>query len=121
SLAYPYSSRNDTTDALLAPYFRTLRSTAFGVVNVNETSDAYYKWDDTPVVYAVEIDDQTNVSLESVKYGIDYPIQNGYVLVLYGHAITPTVTGDYQTSTSRLNEILSYTYQNNGAFYLMKD
>jgi hypothetical protein len=80
-------------------------------VFVNATPAVYYKWDDTPLVYGVEIDDNTGVSLESIKSGIDYAIQNEYVLVLYGHTITPTVTGDYQTSTSKLEEILNYTYQ----------
>ena len=89
-------------------------------MNVNE-SDAYYTWDNAQVVYAVEIDDQSNVSLESIQYGIDYAIQNGYVLVLYGHAITPTVTGPYQTSTERLDSILDYTSSNGGVFYCMED
>ncbi|KKG12208.1 hypothetical protein EO92_05800 [Methanosarcina sp. 2.H.A.1B.4] len=120
SFAYPYSERNEITDALLAPYFRTLRSTNFGTVNVNESA-AYYKWDDTQVLYAVEIDDNSGASLESIKYGIDYAMDNGYVLVLYGHAITPTVTGDYQTSTARLDAILNYTYQKGGVFYHMED
>ncbi|AKB78169.1 cell surface protein [Methanosarcina horonobensis HB-1 = JCM 15518] len=120
SFIYPYSARNETTDALLAPYFRTLRSTNFKTVNVNESA-AYYTWNDTQVLYAVEIDDQSNVSLESIQYGIDYAIENGYVLVLYGHAITSNVTGEYQTSTSRLESILNYTNQKNGTFYLMGD
>ena len=120
SFAYPYAERNDATDALLAPYFRTLRSTAFGIVDVN-TSEAYYKWDNSTLVYAVEIDDQSNISLESIQYGIDYAIQNGYVLVLYGHTITPTVTGDYQTSTSKLESILNYNSQKGGKFYHMGD
>jgi len=118
SFTYPYGSRNETTDALLAPYFKTIRTTAFGTDNINQTG-AYYKWDDTQVLYAVEIDDQSGVSLESIQYGIDYAIQNGYVLVLYGHKITPTVDGEYQTSTSRLESILNYTYQKGGKFYLM--
>ncbi|AKB78750.1 cell surface protein [Methanosarcina horonobensis HB-1 = JCM 15518] len=118
SFAYPYSLRNETTDALLAPYFQTLRATAFETVNVNESA-AYYKWNDTQLVYAVEIDDQTGITLESIQYGIDYAIANEYVLVLYGHAITSNVTGPYQTSTSRLESILNYTNQKNGTFYLM--
>ena len=120
SLAYPYTTRNETTDALLAPYFKTLRAMSYNIVNVNE-SNAYYKWDDARVVYAVEIDDQSNVNLESIQYGIDEAMKYGYVLVLYGHAITQTVTGDYQTSTSRLDSILSYTSQKGGKFYLMSD
>jgi PGF-pre-PGF domain-containing protein len=120
SFAYPYGSQNDITDALLAPYFRTLRTTNFGTVNVNESA-AYYKWDNARLVYAVEIDDQSNVSLESIQYGIDEAIKYGYVLVLYGHSITPTITGDYQTSTSRLDSILNYTYQKGGKFYHMGD
>ena len=120
SLAYPYTTRNETTDALLAPYFKTLRAMSYNIVNVNE-SNAYYTWDDARVVYAVEIDDQSNISLESIQYGIDYAIQNGYVLVLYGHAITPTVTGPYQTSTERLDSILDYTSSNGGVFYCMED
>ena len=118
SFAYPYGSRNETTDALLAPNFKTIRTTAFGTDNINQTG-AYYKWDDTQVLYAVEIDDQSGVTLESIQYGIDYAINNGYVLVLYGHKITPTVDGKYQTSTSRLESILNYNYQKGGKFYLM--
>ena len=120
SLAYPFTTRNETTDALLAPYFRTLRAMSYNIVNVNE-SNAYYKWDDARVVDAVEIDDQSNISLESIKYGIDYAMDNGYVLVLYGHKITPTVTGEYQTSTVRLDSILNYTKEQGGVFYRMED
>ncbi|AKB78748.1 cell surface protein [Methanosarcina horonobensis HB-1 = JCM 15518] len=119
SFAYPYSSRSETTDSLLAPYFRTLRSTNFETVNVN-ASNAYYKWDDARVVYGVEIDDRSNVSLESIQYGIDYAIDNDYVLILYGHAINSSDSpGEYQTSVSRLESILNYTNQKNGTFYLM--
>ena len=39
--------------------------------------------------------------------------------MLYGHTIIPTVTGSYQTSTSRLDAILNYTYQKGGVFYTM--
>ena len=120
SFAYPYGSQNDTTDALLAPYFRTLRATNFGTANVNESA-AYYKWDNARLVYAVEIDDQSNVSLESIQYGIDDAIKYGYVLVLYGHTITQNVTGQYQTSTSKLESILNYTSQKGGKFYHMGD
>ncbi|KKH93912.1 hypothetical protein EO95_03345, partial [Methanosarcina sp. 1.H.T.1A.1] len=120
SFAYPYGSQNDTTDALLAPYFRTLRATNFGTVNVNESA-AYYKWDNARLVYGVEIDDLSGASLESIQYGIDDAIKYGYVLVLYGHTITPNVPGPYQTSTSKLESILNYTSQKGGKFYHMGD
>ncbi len=121
TFAYPYSHRNDTTDATISPYFRTLRTGAPIIINgnVNETPLAYYKWDDAQILYGVEIDDQSGVSLESIKYGIDHAIDNGYVLVLYGHTITENVTVDYQTSTARLDEILNYTCQKGGVFYTM--
>lgn len=124
TLAYPYSSRNAATDAIVAPYFRTLRTRTPTVVNgnINETTLAYYKWDDTQLLYGVEIDDQSSgSSLESIENGIDYAIKTGSVLVLYGHAITPTATGPYQTSTSKLDSILNYTSQNGGVFYHMGD
>ena len=84
-------------------------------------SAAYYKWDNTQVLYAVEIDDQSNATLESIKYGIDEAIKNGYVLLLYGHTITSTVTEEYQTSTERLDAILNYTCQKGGKFYNLED
>jgi PGF-pre-PGF domain-containing protein len=121
SFAYPYSERDNNTDALLAPYFRTLRSTEFDVMDglgVNE-SEAYYKWDDTQVLYGVEIDDNSNASLETIESGIDYAMANEYVLVLYGHAITSGTPEDYQTSTSKLESILNYTSRKGGKFYLM--
>ncbi|MDW5549982.1 PGF-pre-PGF domain-containing protein [Methanosarcina sp.] len=122
TLAYPYSSRNAVSDAAVAPYFRTLRTRTPTITNgnINETALAYYNWDDTQLLYGVEIDDQSiGASLPSIKYGIDRAIKTGSVLVLFGHAITPNVTGPYQTSTSRLDSILNYTYQNGGTFYLM--
>jgi PGF-pre-PGF domain-containing protein len=132
TFVYPYGSNDATTDALLAPYFRTIRSTNFNVMDdpsvsyvgepVNESSAAYYTWNDTQVLYGVEIDDQSGVSLESILSGIDYAKANGYVLVLYGHKITSNATEDtsvYQTSTSRLESILSHTSQIGGKFYLM--
>jgi hypothetical protein len=86
SFIYPYSSRDATTDAIVSPYFRTLRTIVPDVINgnVNQTPKAYYNWDDTKLLYGVEIDDQTNVSLESIENGIDYAIKTGSVLVLYG-------------------------------------
>ncbi len=124
TFAYPYSSRNATTDAALAPYFRTLRTRAPQVVNgnVNETTLAYYNWDDAQLLYGIEIDDQSGgCSLQSIENGIDYAIKTGSVLVLYGHVITPNVTGPYQTSTFRLDSILNYTSHNGGVFYHMGD
>jgi PGF-pre-PGF domain-containing protein len=124
TLAYPYSSRNAATDAAVAQYFRTLRTRTPTILNgnVNETTLAYYNWDDTQLLYGVEIDDQSiGASLPSIEHGIDYAIKTGSVLVLFGHAITPNVTGPYQTSTSRLDSILSYTRQNGGVFYHMGD
>ena len=103
TFVYPYSSRDDTTDAVLTPYFRTLRTDVPQVINgnVNETTKAYYNWNDAPLLYGVEIDDQSGVSLQSIENGIDYAIKTGSVLVLYGHQITSKVTEPYETSTSK--------------------
>lgn len=122
TLAYPYSDRNPTTDALISPYFRTLRTRTPDLINdnVNETKLAYYNWDDAQLLYGVEIDDESGASLESIENGIDHAIKTGSVLILYGHAITPNVNKvKYLTSESRLEEILKYTYEHGGAFYLM--
>jgi PGF-pre-PGF domain-containing protein len=123
TLAYPYSARNTATDAAIAPYFRTLRTRAPNLVNgnVNETTLAYYNWDDSQLLYGVEIDDWSGASLQSIEDGIDYAIKTGSVLVIYGHQITPEVTISYETSTSRLESILRYTSQNGGVFYHMRD
>jgi len=121
TLAYPYSDRNPTTDAIVAPYFRTLRTGVPDVKNdnVNQTPLAYYDWDDDQLLYGVEIDDHTDTNLQSIQYGIDRAIEDGTVLVLYGHTITENVTGKYQTSTARLDAILNYTSSNGGVFYRM--
>ncbi|WP_410509920.1 PGF-pre-PGF domain-containing protein [Methanosarcina hadiensis] len=122
TLTYPFSDRHPASDAILAPYFRTLRT---GIPNygqsINQTPLAYYDWDGSRLLYGVEIDESRGVSLESIEYGIDYAIATGNVLVLYGHTITPNVTAEYQTSTARLEAILNYTYQHGGAFYNMGD
>ncbi|MGB9928933.1 MAG: PGF-pre-PGF domain-containing protein [Methanosarcina sp.] len=123
SLSYSYSSRNPDTDAAAAPYFRTLRTRAPTLVNgnVNETALAYYSWDDARLLYGIEIDDNSGASLESIENGIDYAIKTGKVLVLYGHTVTPNVSGNYQTSTARLDSILKYTRENGGEFYHLGD
>ena len=123
TLAYPYSSRNAATDAILTPYFRTLRTVVPRIVNgnVNETTLAYYKWDNAQLLYGIEIDDSSSANLPSIEYGIDKAIKTGTVLVLYGHLITTNVTGQYETSTSRLDSILNYTSRNGGVFYHMGD
>ncbi|KKH92052.1 hypothetical protein EO95_13230, partial [Methanosarcina sp. 1.H.T.1A.1] len=123
TLAYPFSHRTPTTDRILAPYFRTLRTGVPDVVNdnVNETLLAYYDWDNARLLYGVEIDNSANVSLQSIEYGIDHAITTGSVLVLYGHAITPTGDERYQTSESRLESILDYTSRKGGVFYHMGD
>lgn len=123
TLAYPYSSRNAATDAILTPYFRTLRTVVPRIINgnVNETTLAYYKWDNAQLLYGIEIDDTSSATLPSIEYGIDKAIKTGTVLVLYGHSITTNVTGQYETSTSRLDSILNYTSRNGGVFYHMGD
>ena len=123
TFVYPYSARNVNTDAILAPYFRTLRTRAPDIINgnVNETPLAYYKWNNAQLLYGVEIDDMSGASLQSIEYGIDHAIKTGTVLVLYGHYITPNVTIPYETSTSRLDSILNYTKQNGGVFYRLGD
>ncbi len=83
---------------------------------------AYYNWDDAQLLYGVEIDDQSGgVTLQSIESGIDRAKETGTVLVLYGHFITPSVSGRYMTSTSRLEAILDYTNRNGGVFYHMGD
>ena len=127
TFVYPFGSNDATTDALLAPYFRTLRSSDFDTMPdegnpgqpLNDTPAVYYMWDNTQVVYGVEIDDKTNVSLDSILPGIDYAMEHEYVLVLYGHTITSDTPAEYETSTSKLESILNYTYQKGGKFYLM--
>ncbi len=111
------------SDAILTPYFRTLRTRAPDLVNgnVNETTLAYYKWDNAQLLYGIEIDDWSGASLQSIEHGIDHAIETGTVLVLYGHQITPNVTISYETSTSRLESILDYTKRNGGVFYHMGD
>jgi PGF-pre-PGF domain-containing protein len=123
TFVYPYSDRNAATDAAVAPYFRTLRTRTPDVINgnVNETTKAYYKWDNAQLLYGIEIDDRSGVSLQSIECGIDRALETGTVLVLYGHQITPNVTISYETSTSRLESILNYTMDNGGVFYHMGD
>jgi hypothetical protein len=123
TFVYPYSSRDANTDAILAPYFPTLRTNVPYLINgnVNETPLAYYTWNDAQLLYGIEMDDQSSASLQSIKYGIDHAIKTGTVLVLYGHLITQNVTGPYQTSTSRLDSILNFTSQDGGVFYHMRD
>jgi PGF-pre-PGF domain-containing protein len=125
TLSYPYSSRDDDTDEIVSPFFRTLRTRATvpDSRNVNETDLAYYEWgSNKKLLRGVEIDNRNNLTTESIEYGIKRAIDDGTVLVLYGHAIAP-IPGDeeYTTSTARLEAILNYTKSNGGKFYHMGD
>jgi peptidoglycan/xylan/chitin deacetylase (PgdA/CDA1 family) len=119
SFAYPDSHSNDTTDAALKLYFRTLRTATWGSP-INSTI-AYYNWDNVQTLSGIEIDESANYSINDIKSGMDKANNDGTVLILYGHQIVDNVSGIYQTSSGRLASIMQYANDHNMTYYHMKD
>ncbi len=124
SFAYPYSDNNNVTDAALKPYFRTIRTATWPDINVANSinsSNAYYSWDNSQIVYGVEIDDQSGYTLANLQNAMDKAANDGTVLILYGHQIIGTVDGPYETSQTKLQSIMTYVNSHNMSFYRMGD
>ncbi len=116
--AYPFGSDDpDARDALEA-YFLHMR-------------DTYYDWDNTiyyeygsntPYIAGIGIDDTTyGNSLDDIYDGIDKAKADDTILIFYGHEPVSGNPGQYQTSYTRLNSILTYVAGKNMKTYTIAE
>ncbi|MCC6289897.1 MAG: polysaccharide deacetylase family protein [Chitinophagaceae bacterium] len=121
--AYPYGSRDESTDELLLKYFQVLRGTTYSD-NVDEVKNlgCYYKFNQVRVVDGLGIDDIYKNPLSYIKSVLRYAKENNKIVILYAHQPVPLAGVDqYQTSYSTIEEICKYVVQNKMKFYSMQD
>mgnify|MGYP000853969894 CR=1 FL=1 len=123
NFAYPFGSRNSTTDSLLLNYFISLRGTTYSnkVTDVKNLN-CYYGFDRNRVVYGLGIDTIYNNSLSYIKSVLQYAKENRKIVILYAHKPVPVAApGEYQTGYATLQEICRYVKSNGMRFYNMRD
>lgn len=122
SFAYPFGSRNSTTDVELLKYFIRLRATAYtsNTTRIVDLNKAYYKWQNESLIRGVGIDTEYGNTVDEVIQGMERAQQSNEVIILYGH--TPTYDSpDYGTPVEKLVSILEAAQTMNLVFYRVSD
>ena len=119
SFAYPYGSRNSTTDNLLQNDFQILRGTTYN--NSNPYSQNCY-YNDSRLVFGLGLDN--NYSHFNITYFIsllEYAKNNHKIVIFYAHKPVPSFQNNYETEYQTLIEICNYIKNNNMKFYKMSE
>lgn len=119
SFAYPYGSRNSTTDDLLLNDFQILRGTTYN--NSNPSLQNCY-FNNSRVVFGLGLDN--NYSHYSIPYFIsllDYARNNNKIVIFYAHKPVPTFQNKYETEYKTLIEICNFIKKNDMKFYKMSE
>jgi peptidoglycan/xylan/chitin deacetylase (PgdA/CDA1 family) len=119
SFAYPFGSRNTTTDNLLLNQFQIVRGTTYG--NSNPASQNCY-YNNNRLVFALGLD--KNYSHFSIPYFLsllEYAKNNHKIVIFYAHKPVKTFQNDYETEFQTLIEICNYVKNNNMKFYKMSE
>jgi peptidoglycan/xylan/chitin deacetylase (PgdA/CDA1 family) len=119
SFAYPYGSRNPTTDNLLLNEFQIIRGTTYG--NLDPASQNCY-YNNSRLVYGLGIDN--NYPHFSISYFLsllEYAKNNNKIVIFYSHKPVLNIKNDYETEYRTLIEICNYVKTNNMKFYKMSE
>ena len=123
NFAYPFGSRNASTDSLLLKYFHIVRGTTYSskVTDVKDLK-CYYSFDQNRVVYGLGIDEIYNNPVSYIQSVLRYAKENNKIVILYAHTpVSVATAGQYQTSYSTVQEICKYVKENGMRFYNMRD
>lgn len=115
SFAYPYGSRDSTTDKLLLNEFKIIRGTTYG--NSNPASQSCY-YNKSRLVFGLGID--KNYSHFSIPYFLsllEYAKNNNKIVIFYAHKPVSTFKNNYETEHQTLIDICNYVKTNNMKFY----
>ena len=115
SFAYPFGSRNATTDNLLLNEFQIVRGTTYGN-GAASSQNCFYK--NSRVVFGLGID--KNYSHFSMPYFIsllEYAKKNNKIVIFYAHKPVLTVQNNYETDYQTLIDICTYVINNDMKFY----
>ena len=119
SFAYPYGSRNATSDNLLLNEFQIIRGTTYG--NTNPASQNCY-YNNNRLVFGLGIDN--NYSHFSIPYFLsllEYAKNNNKIIIFYAHKPVPSFQNNYETEYQTLIEICNYVKNANMKFYKMSE
>jgi hypothetical protein len=119
SFAYPYGSRNSSTDNLLLNEFQIIRGTTYGKANP-ASQNCYYS--SNRLVFGLGID--KNYSHFSIAYFLsllEYAKNNNKIVVFYAHKPVPSFQNNYETEYQTLIEICNYVKNNNMKFYKISE
>ncbi len=119
SFAYPYGSRNATTDNILLNEFQIIRGTTYG--NSNPASQNCY-YNNNRLVLGLGID--KNYSHFSIPYFLsllEYAKNNNKIVIFYAHKPVPSFQNNYETEYQTLTEICNYVKNANMKFYKMSE
>lgn len=114
SFAYPYGAQSKQLDNRLGTYFNLLRGTTY------ERAEPKYQscfYTGKRVVYGLGIDDNYGNDINYLKNLMKFAKDHNKIVVLYGHRPVQQVTGKYQTSFSKLNDICAFAKDNDLIFY----
>lgn len=118
SFAYPYGAQSKQLDTKLLNYFSILRGTTYDRIEP-KYQDCFYTGN--KVIYGLGIDDNYGNDINYLKLLLKYAKDNNKIVVLYGHKPVNQVTGKYQTSLSKLNDICSFAADNGLSFYTVSE
>ena len=119
AFAYPYGSRNTTTDELLLNEFQMIRGTTYS--NSNPSSqNCYYNFN--RLVLGLGIDN--NYPHFSIPYFLsllEYAKNNHKIVIFYAHKPVLNYQNNYETEYQTLIEICNYVKNSNMKFYTMSE
>lgn len=120
SFAYPYGSRNTTTDNLLLNEFQIIRGTTYG--NAAPISQNCYYNSNSKLVFGLGID--KNYSHFNIPYFLsllEHAKKNNKIVIFYAHKPVLSFQNNYETEYQTLIEICNYVKNNNMKFYRMSE
>lgn len=119
AFAYPYGSRNTTTDNALYNEFQILRGTTYNNLNPN-LQKCYFN--NSRLVLGLGIDNNyAHFSISYLLSILEYAKNNNKIVVFYAHKPVQNYQNNYETEYQTLIEICNYVKTNNMKFYTISE
>ncbi|AWH85899.1 polysaccharide deacetylase [Flavobacterium album] len=119
SFAYPFGSRNATTDGVLLKEFGMVRGTTYGQLPPS-SQNCYYTGNH--LVYGLGLDKSyPHFSVPYFLSLLEYARDHNKIVIFYAHRPVEAVNGEYETDYDTLFAICDYVKTNNMRFYRISD
>lgn len=121
SFAYPHGANTIKIDAELLNYFKVLRDTVIRR-KIGKLPENYcFNFKERKRVFpSVCIDSHRCYSAERIENVLQYALNNGYVIIFFGHRISRE-PGKLTTTYSTLKRICDFVVKNNMKFYRLSE